>query len=92
MNRRREEWRGRAACRGKPSHWFFPERSQGAQPYKRGKEICANCSVKEECLALAEEFLSTGDKYGLFGGLTPAERRVARRVVLNQVLWKGETW
>lgn len=47
--------------------------------YDEGKAVCARCTVRPRCLALAEEFVPHGDRYGLFGGLTPTERRLARQ-------------
>lgn len=84
----RRHWRDDAACQGLPLEWFFPEKPNGEESYERGKRVCAKCTVREQCLALVEDFVATGDRYGLFGGLTPAERRFARRVEINRVLWR----
>jgi WhiB family redox-sensing transcriptional regulator len=81
-------WRDRAACVGLPLEWFFPDPPKGEVSYDNGKRVCANCPVTEQCLALADDFVATGDRYGLFGGKTPAERRLVRRVAVNVVLWR----
>ncbi len=81
-------WRDRAACIGLPMEWFFPEHPKGEASYDNGKRVCAGCPVTAECLLLAADYVATGDRYGLFGGKTPAERRLARRVKLNEVLWE----
>jgi WhiB family redox-sensing transcriptional regulator len=85
-------WRDRAACVGKPIEWFFPERAHGDTQYKNGKECCAGCPVTNECLELAEMNLATGDRFGLYGGKTPNERRTMRRIKLNYVLWEGASF
>lgn len=36
------------------------------------KRVCASCPVKDECLTVA---LTYGEDYGIWGGLTAAERR-----------------
>ena len=74
---RAEHWRNRAACQGLPSEWFFPERG-GEKSYEQGKEVCRMCTVRRPCLELANDFVSSGDRYGLFGGLTPQERKIQR--------------
>jgi hypothetical protein len=41
--------------------------------------VCAMCPVRKECLALVIDLQSTDDKWGMFGGLTPYERKMKRR-------------
>lgn len=52
---------------------FFPETTQGlkvdANPAKR---VCKTCPVKVSCLFYA---IGHDEKYGVWGGLTMAERR-----------------
>lgn len=75
----RERWRSRAACLGQPMTLFFPARGKKTSDvYAEGKAFCAKCPVKKECLKIADEFIPTGDRYGLYGGLSPRERREAR--------------
>lgn len=77
---RNEQWRLLAACRGLPTAIFFPEHGSEVQdPYDDARKICANCSVKEQCLELSEAFATSGDRNGMFGGLSPAERKTFRR-------------
>ena len=49
------------------------------------KAICAECPVRTQCLMQALEY---GDGHGIFGGLTPAERREVR---LNSAPGAGAT-
>lgn len=64
----RPEWMSDAACRGLDTDLFFPP--CGA-PTKDARAVCARCPVKEPCGEYGME-----DKYGIFGGLTGASRRV----------------
>jgi WhiB family redox-sensing transcriptional regulator len=46
---------------------FFSEDAGGI---RQAKVICANCPVRSECFKYGES-----EEFGIFGGLTPAERR-----------------
>ena len=86
---RSERWRNQAACVGLPTKWFFPE-GGGEAAFIEGKKVCKDCPVKEPCLLLADDFVATGDRYGLFGGLTPGERRLRRKIEVNRFLWRED--
>lgn len=68
-------WQLHAACRDLDSAVFFhPEYKRG--PVKmaretRAKQVCAGCPVIEACRRHA---LSVQEPYGVWGGLTTAER------------------
>lgn len=82
-----ERWKRRSACGGHPRPNIFhppPARDRAGQGLHRtdaekrrliiiaeAKTVCANCVVRAECLAYAE---SRGQRYGIWGGLTPQER------------------
>lgn len=70
-------WRVHAACRGEDPELFFPVGSAGPAltQIAEAKEVCARCPVREACLDFA---LSTGQDYGIWGGLTENERRSLR--------------
>lgn len=79
MNREEWIWKEKAACRGIPIHIFFPEETRNRKEYYEiAKEVCTRCPVTEECYRLSLEFVTSGDRQGVFGGLTPAERRLRR--------------
>jgi WhiB family redox-sensing transcriptional regulator len=65
-------WRERAACLGSDPEVFYPlDHRHGAA---QARLICAGCPVRELCLA---EVMSSEDpalRWGVVGGLTPAER------------------
>ncbi len=67
-----ERWNERAACRGASLAVFFPEDDD----YAAARKVCAVCPVRRPCLEEAQRFRI---HFGMFGGLTPAERRAARR-------------
>lgn len=50
------------------------------------KQLCKGCPVMSECLSYA---LKNNEKYGIWGGMTPKERRKLRRQ-LNKFLSKIE--
>lgn len=64
-----------AACKGAPLDAFFPV---GTDPngYAKAIQYCARCPVAAECLQYA---LDTGSDDGMYGGTTPADRRLIRR-------------
>ena len=70
----RSSWVERARCRGMDVELFFPiGTGEAAQAQaERAKRVCAECPVRRECLEYA---LSSGADDGIWGGMTPQERR-----------------
>lgn len=68
---------GGVACQEVPDA-FFIELGDGNCGYKTrvAKNLCEECPVKFECLQYA---LESNEQEGIWGGLTPAERRRLRR-------------
>ena len=74
MGSRDDSWRKDAACRGKPTATFFPERGPEEKlAVAAAKEICASCAVRQRCLEIG-----MSESRGIWGGLTPPERRRLR--------------
>lgn len=89
------EWMEHAVCRVErvPVEVFFPRMAKNGGPAAaaverracaQAKSICARCPVRLQCLKddLAHGSLSDGRYrfFGVFGGLTPSERKaIARR-------------
>lgn len=76
------DWADQARCKGR-GDTFFPVSSartgaarMAADPlYDAAKTICRTCPVIAPCLEFA---LETGEfKHGVYGGMTPGERRAA---------------
>jgi WhiB family transcriptional regulator, redox-sensing transcriptional regulator len=69
-------WLHDAACRGMELSIFYrPDNERGASARRhdlRAKAICADCPVRRSCLEWA---LATPEPYGVWGGMTPDERR-----------------
>lgn len=59
-------WRDVAACRGRPTEWWY---SDDPQVQAQAREVCLGCSVRAPCAAAG-----IGEP-GMWGGLTAAERR-----------------
>ncbi|WP_049568704.1 WhiB family transcriptional regulator [Nonomuraea sp. SBT364] len=69
-------WEKRAACRDMPTETFFLIAYSTRLPeVKAAKNICRECPVLRDCLDWA---LRAGEPDGIWGGLTPSERRRAR--------------
>jgi WhiB family redox-sensing transcriptional regulator len=66
-------WQDLANCRGADADLFFPERGAST---RAAKGICKECSVREDCLEFA---IVSGEKFGIWGGLSERERRRIRR-------------
>jgi WhiB family redox-sensing transcriptional regulator len=69
------DWTASALCAQTDPEIFFP--NQGESP-SAAKAVCARCPVRSPCL---EEALATARAWGVWGGMTPSERRAeaARR-------------
>lgn len=74
------DWQMHGSCRGLDSSVFFhPEGERGqarAQRERRAKQVCAECPVLTQCRSHA---LAVDEPYGIWGGLTEAERNLMRR-------------
>ena len=79
MSDDRDHWREDAACKGKAGTIFYPDhRIMNDLRWDIPRLICADCTVKTQCLEMVLKFEDTDDRWGMFGGLTPAERREVR--------------
>ncbi len=63
----------KANCLGTNSEFFFPGRGEGS---RKQREICECCAVKIEC---QDDGLVSGQKFGIWGGLSERDRRQIRR-------------
>jgi WhiB family redox-sensing transcriptional regulator len=74
LGERGPKWMDDGACRSPehPQRIFFPGRGDPTAP---GKAVCRSCPVVEECLDYA---LSKPERFGIWGGLSEAERRQIR--------------
>ena len=68
-----QDWQDQANCLGVDPDLFFPERGAST---REAKEVCRGCVVRLDCLEYAQ---ATGEKFGIWGGLSERERRRLRR-------------
>ncbi|MEE9297776.1 MAG: WhiB family transcriptional regulator [Acidimicrobiia bacterium] len=66
-------WQDGANCKGANASLFFPERGAST---RAAKGICRECAVRVDCLEFA---ITTGEKFGIWGGMSERERRRVRK-------------
>ncbi len=66
-----QPWRAKAACNGLDPTIFYPSTEED-EDAEAAKAVCAQCSVRAECLEYA---LGFREKEGIWGGATEKERR-----------------
>lgn len=80
------DWQTGAACVGADPATFFPDDRPGVSDWATPRHICHACPVRLACLDDAMHTEALSDRYGMRGGLSPAERtslyRGAEAVVL----------
>lgn len=70
-------WQEQAQCSGSDTETFYHDTwEKRREELVLLKKMCSHCPVAAECLDYA---LQTNEAYGIWGGLTPAERRLVRR-------------
>lgn len=74
------DWVESAACAGVDPYIFHPVSggNLNKHSYAAAKSVCQNCPVREECLEFAmrvERNERLAYRCGVWGGLTPGERR-----------------
>ncbi|MGI5269063.1 WhiB family transcriptional regulator [Nonomuraea sp. CA-218870] len=67
-------WLRSGACKSSDPELFFPLAPSPVQE-ARAKAVCATCQVLTECRSYA---VRAGEADGIWGGLTPDERRRSR--------------
>jgi WhiB family transcriptional regulator, redox-sensing transcriptional regulator len=77
------DWRPLAACRGVDPELFFssddlPNKHERIEREAAAKAVCNRCNVRQECLLYA---IAAGERYGIWGGMNPQERRAYARSV-----------
>jgi WhiB family redox-sensing transcriptional regulator len=76
------DWQDRAACRdGDPELFAYDPSTDPPANVETAKAICAGCPVTDDCLGFAlATFGRREDRTGIYGGLTPGERRQLEHV------------
>ena len=75
------QWQRAALCRGEAGRDFYPpfggERKRDRKARElRAKAVCESCPARAECL---DHAVSSGERHGVWGGLTSDERLTWRR-------------
>lgn len=78
-----DDWRDRAACKDTDTETFFTF-TPGPGGTHEAKAICGWCPVRDACLHYALDMESASGhgwvgRYGIWGGLTPQERKALAR-------------
>lgn len=68
-----DEWKNDANCQNMDTALFFPDLGGNIPQFVR--EVCAECTVIEDCLWYANRTHSTD---GVFGGMSPSQREAWR--------------
>ncbi len=66
------DWRVLANCRDSEPAIFFESADEDSVGVDTAKGVCELCTVRNQCRDYA---LATEEAYGIWGGLTPRERR-----------------
>lgn len=67
-------WAAEASCKGMDPELFYPDCRLEQALTRKAKLVCAGCPVNVECLAYS--FDQGEFDYGVFGGVTPRQRRL----------------
>lgn len=80
----KKNWQDEALCKGKDNDIFFPDDAtpMTSKRVKLAKEICKVCPVRTECLYIA---ISTDERFGIWGGFSPRERKAIRREFKKEI-------
>lgn len=70
------DWLERAACAGIDSRAFFANGCHSREQVHAAKRVCAACPVREQC---AQWAIETGERNGVWGGMSQQELRKKRR-------------
>lgn len=76
MPDRDRKWMIKAACDGADPTLFYEDRLGHATRVDEAKAMCGACPVRVRCLEMA---LDNNEKFGIWGGLLPLERRALAR-------------
>jgi WhiB family redox-sensing transcriptional regulator len=74
------KWMDDAACKGVDTSVFHPERGGNRFSVQKAKQYCYKCPVYKECMRFA---IVNGINHGIWGGLTPEERRRTPEEIIN---------
>ena len=68
-------WAERGLCAKADPELWFPVDEEDPELAAEAADVCFGCPVRRDCLAHA---LAIGERHGIWGGLTPRQRRDLR--------------
>ncbi|WP_433474956.1 WhiB family transcriptional regulator [Spirillospora sp. CA-142024] len=71
-------WTKDALCAQVGVEVFFSDPTE-TDTLAQAKRVCRACPVRGQCLEWALSFSQRNDRYGVFGGASPRQRRALRR-------------
>ena len=73
------DWHRQAACQEHDSELFFPETGEDDQVLA-AKQVCADCPVRNQCLAEVMAWERPCARFGVVGGMSVNERHQLHRL------------
>ncbi|MFI9340010.1 WhiB family transcriptional regulator [Streptomyces sp. NPDC052773] len=70
------DWLQQAACAGLDHRAFFATSRHARAQVNAARRVCAACPVREQCATWA---IQTGERWGVWGGMSQQELRRRRR-------------
>jgi WhiB family redox-sensing transcriptional regulator len=70
------DWIRDAACAGLDTRAFFADGYHGREQVNAARRVCAACPVRQQC---ADWAIQTGERNGVWGGMSQQELRQKRR-------------
>ncbi|AQS70880.1 WhiB family transcriptional regulator [Streptomyces pactum] len=70
------DWMARAACIGVDPRAFYANGLHAREQVNAAKKVCNTCPVAAQCAAWA---IQTGEKWGVWGGMSQQQLRQRRR-------------
>ncbi|MEU0017997.1 WhiB family transcriptional regulator [Streptomyces rochei] len=70
------DWQDRAACVGLDSRVFYANGKHAREQVNAARKVCAACPVAAQCADFA---IQTGEKWGVWGGMSQKQLRQRRR-------------
>lgn len=73
-------WTRQAACTAEDEDLMFPD-DGNEKAIEAAKQVCRRCPVSDACL---QDAVERGERHGVRGGMTSAERNLMKRRAANQ--------
>ena len=79
-----ENWQAVALCKGERTDLFYPDiGGTSFRQVQKARNLCQKCEAIDDCLKAA---LKGREYYGIWGGVTPKQRRTLARLPDDKVI------